>query len=180
MNNLLKHPIISAVIAGLILSFLAWLAGFLPSTWQWIKNAGNTIYSVVSYDITLPLWLMVLISIPLLKWTYHIVTRHQGTHVETKKDSLNHEESTTRVVTIKLTEDEQRVMRQLVSADGKAVKPDHIRYHTGLPNLKIDQILEALAEKKLIDISNNAFNGTSIWLTREGRDLMIGNEYSSA
>lgn len=180
MNNLLKHPIISAVVAGLILSFLMWLSGFLPDIWQWIKSTINTLYSVVSHEITLPLWLVILISVPLFKCLYEKYAKYQNSKSLSKNTELNNTDSTMENSPIRLTDDEQRVMKLLVSADGKPVKPDHIRYHTGFPNLKIEQILETLEEKDLIKIYHNDFNGTNISLTRAGRDLMIGNEYASA
>ena len=68
LNKVLNHPVIAAVVAGLILSFLGWFTGVLPDIFLWLKEMVSSLVGFLTVPITLHLWVLVLISIPLLTW----------------------------------------------------------------------------------------------------------------
>lgn len=174
MNKILKHPVISAIVASLIISFLTWLARFSTSALQWLGDMTKSTYLFITQDISLPLWLLIAILIPLIKSAYELIRSH------TRKDiALTHVRTDTDYTSINLTDDEQRIMKIFIEADGKPLKASHIKYTTRMPSLRIEQIIEVLEEKDLIEIHSNYIDGESLWLTRLGRDFMIGNAYTA-
>lgn len=179
MSNLLKHPVIAAIIASLILSFLAWVGGFVPIIWQWLKDSAASIYSFIIQDISLPLWLLVIISLPLTIWSYNKIASYvfNKNKINSSDIQSNYGSDTAPII---LSDDERRIMTLFINADGKSLQAHHIKYTTRMPALKIEQIIEALEKKDLIEMHSNYIDGESLWLTKRGRDFMIGNEYTSA
>lgn len=56
VSRYLKHPIISTVLGGLILTFILWLTNNLSVAWGWIKEIITKLNSALKIDITFPLW----------------------------------------------------------------------------------------------------------------------------
>jgi len=180
-NKPLDHPIISSVIAGIILWIIAWLAGYIPVFWKWLNNLINSIYTFTTQDISIPLWLIILISIPLLKLSFKSISKSISSN-QTEHNMFMSNQGEVQIVVeedeeIKLSTQEDRVMRLFIEADGKSIKPDHLTYKLNTSNLKVEQILEALIDKELIESYRSPMYGTSFGLTREGRDYMMGNEF---
>ena len=181
-SKLLEHPIVSTVIGGLVLSFLAWLTGYLPVLWQWIKDIFTSIYTFSTQDIVLPLWLVVLISIPFILRAYGFLKNLNIKYKQKPNNSVSSQEQHTSQKNTSpqfLSSDEINVMKLLVKKDGNSIAPHDIKYSLQIPMLKIEQIVESLEIKQFIEIHHNEFDGTSIWLTRPGRDYMMGNEYAN-
>jgi len=175
MKELIKHPVISSVVAGLILSFLAWIGGFIPGIWTWVKQVSEFVWLIFTYELLIPLWLLAFISAPIVVWfagfMYARITKFSGDSVSTSPSLASREK------TIELTDDENEVMQLFVQADGRSLDINFLKYSLGFSNLKIEQILEVLEEKQLIEVHNNYIHGTKFSLTRIGRDYMIGNKY---
>ena len=178
LQKLFKHPIISAVIAGLILMFLAWAGGFIPSAITIAKRVFLAVWSVVTYRLPLPLWLVFLISMPLFGWIVRVSQSLTATSSEAvvvdKEAGLSLKRKK-----IELTLEENEVMTLFVKADGRSLQVDDIKYSLNFTVLEISQILEALEEKQLIVFQSNYMYGKSFSLTQKGRDHMIGNKFVS-
>jgi hypothetical protein len=177
MKEPFKHPVISSVVAGLILSFLAWIGGFIPGMWTWIKQVAEFVWLMFTYELLIPLWLLIPISAPLIVWLA------RATHARISRSSGDSAGSNTslaaREKTIELTDDENEVMQLFIQADGRSLDANFLKYSLRFSTLKIEQIIEVLEEKQLIEIHNDYIHGTKFFLTRTGRDFMIGNKYIS-
>lgn len=176
----LEHPIISSVIAGIVLWALAWMGGVMPLIWQWLTEAVTTIYNFFTEDIPIPLWLLIIISTPIILWLYNLISsaiksENDNPIIQSGDVSIVAEEDDT----ITLSQREERVMLLFIEADGKSIKPDHLTYRLNTSTLKIEQVLEALVDKGLIEAYRNIYHGTSFGLTRIGRDFMMGNEFEN-
>lgn len=184
-----EHPVISSVIAGMVLWAIAWIGGYLLPFWQWVKEIANIFYIFITQDISMPLWVFIFATIPFVIWLYNLITKQgakenkQGEKIilhsnadEIKKEI---EDDIRKKNTIELSSQEDKLMRLFIEADGRFMKPDTMTHKLNTSNLKLDQILESLVDKGLVKPNYNAVRGTSFGLTREGRDHMMGNEFEN-
>jgi len=154
LNKLLKQPVISAVVAGIILSIITWFVGLAPAIWELLKNTATSLYIFINQEISLPLWLLIFIFVPFIKWAYKVLTTYLR-----KNDSINSnvasQLSFKKKDFIHLAEDEYRIMRLFIDADGESLNSRQIKYKTSMSILKVEQIIEVLEEKNLLEFHSN-------------------------
>src|SRR4030095_8494791 len=49
---------IAGVISGVVLIALGWAAGFLHTVWAWIVSIAMFLWTVITFELTVPLWLI--------------------------------------------------------------------------------------------------------------------------
>lgn len=180
MNKILNHPVIAAVVASLILSFLGWFSGVLPDIFLWLKKMGSSLVGFLTIPITLHLWVLVLISIPLLTLVFKYFRKHTNKTNSTKNDQVDYEPVKNQVEPkpISLTDEEVSTLKLLVQKDGAPAEYSDFKYQLRIPKLQAEQILESLTELGLVKVHYNYVYGTKIYLTKKGRDFVIGNKYA--
>ncbi|MCX6074069.1 MAG: hypothetical protein NTY39_07115 [Campylobacterales bacterium] len=173
MNKVLEHPIISSVVASLILSFFSWLNGTLPTIWLWIKSIIFKLIAFFSNIIEVPLWLLLIICIPYVWWLVKkiisfITEKNYKTEILEQKSEPDN---------ITLTDDEYRLLKLLVQKDGKPAQHSDFKYELRIPILQAEQMIESLSKLEFIEAHNNWMDGTQIFLSKKGRDFILGNKY---
>lgn len=171
MNKILKHPVVSTVIGGLILSVIVWFFGILPDVWLPIQSFGQSIGDALAVKFEIYVWVILICAIPLLLSLKIILSQYVFSNdselIETAKNQQP----------IELTAEERNVLELLVQKDGAAAEYSDLKNRLRLLRLQAQQILDALVGLKLIEVSENHFHGSQIYLTVYGRDFMLGNKY---
>ena len=171
MNKILKHPVVSTVIGGLILSVIVWFFGILPDVWLPIQSFGQSIGDALAVKFEIYVWVILICAIPLLLSLKIILSQYVFSNdselIETAKNQQP----------IELTAEERNVLELLVQKDGAAAEYSDLKNRLRLLRLQAQQILDALVGLKLIEVSENHFHGSQTYLTVYGRDFMLGNKY---
>lgn len=186
MKRLLEHPVVAAVLAGLILSALGWFSGVLPSVLSWFINAFNGFLKLITYEINVPVWIFILVGAPifiasakvLFKWIFKPPT--QSGFSESHAQDSYQAESVERDEVINLSDDQHFVMQKLVALDGSPMAMADFRYGPGLTRLQAEQVVESLCDLEFVQVAGNYLHGDQVYLTVRGRDYMLGNQYSSS
>jgi hypothetical protein len=160
LNQILKHPIISSVIAGLILYISTQVEGFWSSVWNILCVIFIKAIYIFEIQVSLPLWIIFPIFILL---AFEAVKRLFFASKRPKNRDLSKEEI--------------NILNLIVKKDGEAVSYFDITTNLKIRYFEAEQIIEALSELKLIESYENAFDGIQIYLTIEGRDFILGNKF---
>jgi hypothetical protein len=190
VKKILEHPIISAIIASLVVSFLGWLFGLFPVVWESLAVSSTKLVLFMTVTFEVPLWLILIVTLPII-W---IVARIEISNFKRSKIVQNREkdENTIRekhsdLLTKKevplpepheLSDEEKRVLKLIIAKDGNALEYKDIKYRLKIPKLQAEQIIEALSEFGITEVFDNHFHGPQIYLTNKGRDYVIGNKYT--
>lgn len=158
---------ISGVLATILAGMAVWLAGFWPDIWMWIKSAAVSTWGWTNQPIGIPLWLVVIGTLyaaiaTLILWSLSqpALTAHAATAQEPDPP---------------LTDLQSRVLTYLIQADGKWADWDHLHWGTGLPNLIVEQSLDALLQRELVIQRRDVLHGQLFRLSSKGRDYAIGS-----
>lgn len=180
LKKILEHPIISAVIAGLILSSLGLVTGVLETAWAWLMDSAIQLFSFLATSVEVPLWILLIISIPLLslliRGSIWLFKKLLDTDSAVRGSNIENLSAAPEEVT--LTEDEYSILRLLVQKDGAPAEYSDFKYQLQIPKLRAQQMLESLIGLGFVKVHDDWVRGTQIYLTREGRDFVIGNKYS--
>lgn len=174
MNKVLEHPIISTVVASLIISFFGWLNGILPTIWLWIKSIIFKLIVLFSNIIEVPLWLLLIFFIPFVWW----LIKKLISFITEKNDRTEILEQQSEPDDITLSDEEYRLLKLLVQKDGKPVQHSDFKYDLRIPILQAEQMIESLSKLEFIEVHNNWIDGTQIYLSKKGRDFVMGNKYA--
>lgn len=74
MKKVWKDPVWSSVIAGIILAVIVAVGQHFFGLWEYVSIGGVWLWSVITTDIPIPLWL-VIIGIPILVLLIPVITR---------------------------------------------------------------------------------------------------------
>lgn len=162
MKKILEHPIIAAVIAGLILFVLTQVDGFWSSVLSFLSSVFFKTLNIFQTEINIPVWVVLLASIPL------VLCLIKNFLFVTKKSKNRN-----------LTTEEINLLKFIVSKDGQTLGYNEITINLQIRKLIAEQIVEALLELELIETYENNFDGTQIYLTEKGRDFILGNKFKS-
>ena len=162
MKKKLEHPIIAAVIAGLILYISTQVDGFWSSVLSFLSSVFFNTFNIFQTEISIPVWVVLLASIPLILCLIKIFL-----YVTKKSKNRN------------LTTEEINLLKFIVSRDGQVLGYNEITINLQIRKLIAEQIVEALSELELIETYENNFDGTQIYLTEKGRDFILGNKFKS-
>ena len=180
LRRLLKHPIVAAVIAGIILWFLGWISGFLPSIWAAILSGVAFVRSLVTTNIQLPIWVLILLlALCVFAPRVIIIFRNSiDNSSEETEENLESEHEDPSLDLDSLTNDERRLLELMVQLDGSPVQISHISRRLGFSKLQSQQIVEALCQYELLAVRSDPVRGSHIYLTKYGRDFVLGNKYT--
>lgn len=158
---------ISGVLVTILAGLAAWLAGFWPDVWIWIKSTAASTWGWTSQPIGIPLWLVVVGTLyaaiaTLILWSLRQRAARSPAAVTQEPEPP-------------LTDLQSRVLAYLIQADGKWADWDHLHYGTGLPNLIIEQSLDALLQRNLVIQRSDVLHGQLFRLSSKGRDYAIGS-----
>lgn len=160
MKKIFEHPIISAVIAGLILYFLTKIEGFWSSVLNVLSSIPFKIISILQTQISIPLWIIlpifILLVFCLVKFLFLVTKKRKN------RD---------------LSKEEINLLNLITTKDGQPVAYIDITSNLKIRKLEAEQIVEALSELGLIEAYENNFDGTQIHLTDKGRDFILGNKF---
>ena len=183
----LRNAIIATVAGGLILSFVSWLLGFLPTVWAWIESLAEAAWNFVIADSHTPVWLLLVVigfAIPtVLKFVMQRFNRRSATEPSRFSDSIDnramHADGSTKQTTKpEFSELEGSILRVLAAVDGRSLRLDSIADRIKSNRLRTKQALESLVEKDLVEEAHNYVHGTSYYLSAYGRDLVIDLDYA--
>ena len=179
---MLKHPIISTVIGGLILSFLSWFFGLLPAIWAGIVSAGRALLGIITAEVQSPVWLIILILLLVFYsrgiWSLSLSLFSQKKPSESTSAEPEFYEEDEPVAELQLSRDETALLNFLVQRDGRPAESSDLKHYLSFTNLQSQQIVEVLFELELVDVRKDIINGPQIHLTRKGRDYVLGNKYA--
>lgn len=183
MSEVLRNPIVGTVVGGLILSFLVWLVRILfPPLWGWIKDIAIVLVGFFTTGITLPIWLVCGLS---FGWVLLIVTRrsrpksrHPAMPTQDLHGPATEAQKPVEVWPPVLNEFERKIIAILASEDGERLTSKQLASQISTSNLRVEQALESLMSKGLVDRSRNYAYGDFYFLSPSGRDLAIQLEFA--
>jgi DNA-binding MarR family transcriptional regulator len=162
LKKIFEHPIISAVVAGLILYIATQVDGFWSSVWKFLSSVLLKTLNILQTEVSIPLWVVLLASIllilGLIKFLLFVTKKPKNRDLNSEEISL---------------------LELIVIKDGQALDYNEITSKLKVKKLIAEQIVEALSELELIETYENNFDGSQIYLTEKGRDYILGNKFKS-
>ena len=131
MKKIFEHPIISAVVAGLILYIATQVDGFWSSVWKFLSSVLLKTLNILQTEVSIPLWVVLLASIllilGLIKFLLFVTKK-------LKNRDLNSEEIS--------------LLELIVIKDGQALDYNEITSKLKVKKLIAEQIDNSSKEKK--------------------------------
>lgn len=168
---------IATVIGGLILAGLTWLGGLLPAVWNGIVSGLSWVWSIVSYQASLPVGLLFMAATALFLVGYFLSRKRSASPKPGAASANPHTAEKTEVA--EFSQLERGVVRVLANADGSWLRIQDIADQLRTSNLIIEQAIEKLYANDMIRDSHNYIYGTSFRLSSKGRDYAISQGYVS-
>ena len=162
IKKLLEHPIISSVIAGLILLIIP--TQFISLFWNWLKNIPSIIFDFFSIGIEIPLWILIPISLFVLIRLLKIIRKHTYNREE---DLIINDNSSNKDELPQLSSIEEQLLQVFVSEDGSYLKVGFIMMKLNTTNLRLGQVLESLIHKNLLMAHKQRYEETLFSLTNK-------------
>jgi hypothetical protein len=156
------------------------MKGYLPYVWEFIKSISIKVASALGYDVPVPIWLFLIITILIITLIFYSIKLKKSLN-----QKLNRFESEIKLFEseIKLNELELEIMKILSIADGKDLQKELIKsayesYNGRIPNLRLESALDSLETHGLLEYISGAYGATSSHsLTAKGRDYAIEKEF---
>lgn len=134
------------------------LVGYWPSIWSGLSSLFLNTINFLKIQASIPFWVILLTCIVLF---YCLVKLLFLIYNKLKSRTL--------------TEIEINLLNLAAEKDGQALSYNDITSTLRIKKLAAEQIVEALYELDYIEVYENSFEGTQIYLTGKGRDFILGN-----
>ena len=166
MEKILKHPVISSVIAGVVLAALGYVWQNFEKVVGQVKSGASALWSMASYEIRLPLWVAVVVAIGAFLYLHQAkkaAHARQQKLAKPEEDRLSELENRILSMHAGLQEDHGMVASEIA---------EMASLHIEFARLK----MEELAEKGYIVFAFYADNEESAFrLTSKGRRYVVDN-----
>lgn len=158
------------VVGGLILSFILWFVGYLPTVWEGLKKLVSWFWGMSVFSIVIPAWLLGLLLVGCLPVLWRIGLRIVSSFVPDAVAPSNNK--------IQLSDNENVVLKALASVNGGPVTIEVIAHTIKQNQLRTEQAIDLLIRKDFVQSSHNIIYGTSYYLSDHGRNFVIELGYA--
>jgi len=167
-ENSIRNSIAATVIGGLLLSLILWLNGLLQPFWNWAwSNLVKMTYWLLS-EVSTPVWSLLILAI-LFGFLLLKIRKYKRLGI-LPNPGHNHHNG---IENKELSKLETEVLQVLARADGKRVLIKVIVNEVSSSQIRVQQALDDLRERDLLNVALNYVYGPTYSLNRQGRALVI-------
>lgn len=166
-DHTIRNNAIGGIFAGVVLLIIGKLTGALPSTWQRVLRAFAFLASALfaHYALSLPGWVWLLLAISTVLATRRLLsaTRAARSHAAPVNPSERPQ----------LDLLQRSIMQMFAQRDGGHFAIGEIAIQAQVPQLRANKAIEQLESYGLIGVQPSPIYGSTVHLTRNGRDYLL-------